>query len=195
MNARLEGALLALALIAAGGSTSFAGSPAKARIGELQVSSDGERVSVSFRVEQAVGDDTLAKIESGLVVEQRHRIEVIARRSVPLWTGKAIAKLRVDTSAVYDTLTRRFDLLRTTRVWPGETGKWSVVAEESHSTTSPEEVREWMSVFDSLPALELPAAAGDARLKLRVESTLGRRFVWYLFPSKLTASAEQKLDR
>ena len=44
-----------------------------------------------------------------------------------------------------------------------------------------------------MPALTVPDAAGTARLRVRVESTLGRRFVFYMFPARLKLTAERRL--
>ena len=67
------------------------------------------------------------------------------------------------------------------------------VEDERLSTDSPDRMREWMTEFDGLPSLEVPDDAVRERLILRVESTLGRRFVMYMFPAKITASAERRL--
>jgi len=181
-----------LALIAA--PPAIADKPDKPRIDLLDVRLADDRIAVSFHVPNALADETLERIHSGLPVEHRHKVELVARRSVPLWPAKVLGRVRVDTSAVFDTLTLRFDLSRIVRAGPRDDKKWVVVEEQRHSTASVDEVREWMTHFDGLPALELPESARGSRLRVRVESTLDRRFVWYMFPSKLTLSAERKLD-
>jgi hypothetical protein len=162
------------------------------RIDPLDARRAGDRIDVSFHVANGLAAETLDRIRSGLPVAQRHRVEVLGRRAIPLWPAKVHARLRIDTSAVYDSLTRRFDLKRSIQIGPRK--KKTTVVEEHHSTDSIEEVRSWMTEFDVLPALELPEAAQGARLRVRVESTLGRRFVFYMFPARLTVSAERKLE-
>lgn len=162
------------------------------RIDPLDAQRAGDRIDVSFHVANAFAEDTLDRIRSGLPVVHRHRVEVLGRRSVPLWPARVHARLRIDTSAVYDTLTRRFNLKRSIQIGPRK--KKASVLEEHHSTDSVDEVRAWMTEFDELPPLELPEAAQEARLRVRVESTLGRRFVLYMFPARLTVSAERKLE-
>ena len=178
----------------------FAAAPSNAakradepRIDPLDARRVGDRIDVQFHVANGLAPDTLERIRSGLPVAHRHRVEVLGRRAVPLWPAKVHARLRIDTSAVYDSLTRRFDLKRSIHVGPRKKSKATVV-EERHSTDSIEEVRAWMTEFDVLPALELSEAAQEARLRVRVESTLGRRFVLYMFPARLTVSAERKLE-
>jgi hypothetical protein len=153
------------------------------RIDPLDAQRGDDRIDVSFHVANGLAADALDRIRSGIPVAQRHRVEVLGRRAVPL---------RIDTSAVYDSLTRRFDLKRSIQIGPRK--KQATVVEEQFSTDSIEEVRSWMTEFDVLPALELPEAAQGARLRVRVESTLGRRFVFYMFPARLTVSAERKLE-
>lgn len=162
------------------------------RIDPLDAHRAGDRIDVSFHVANAFSEDTLDRIRSGLPVAHRHRVEVLGRRTVPLWPAKVHARLRIDTSAVYDSLTGRFNLKRSIQIGPRK--KKASVVDEHYSTDSVDEVRSWMTEFDRLPALELPEAAQEARLRVRVESTLGRRFVLYMFPARLTVSAERKLE-
>jgi hypothetical protein len=184
-------AVLLLAVIAA--PAAVADKSDKPRIDLLEVRREDDRVVVSFHVPNALADETLERLHSGLPVEHRHRVELVARRSMPLWPAKVLGRVRVDTSAVFDRLTLRFELSRSVRAGPRDSKKWVVVDEQRHSTASVDEVREWMTHFDALPALDLPESARGSRLRVRVESTLDRRFVWYMFPSKLTLSAERKL--
>ena len=51
-----------------------------------------------------------------------------------------------------------------------------------------------MTEFDRLPALELPERARGAKLRVRVRSTLGRRYVMFLFPARIDVSAERSLE-
>jgi hypothetical protein len=167
--------------------------PDQPRIDPFDTERVADRIDVAFHVANGVASETLDRIRSGLRVTQRHRVEVLGRRPVPLWPAKVHARLHIETSAVYDTLTGRFDLRRTLRIG-AQKKKRATVIEKHHSTDSVEEVRAWMTEFDALPALELPEAVREIRLRVHIESTLGRRFAFYVFPSKLTVSAERKLE-
>ena len=57
-----------------------------------------------------------------------------------------------------------------------------------------DEVQRWMTEFDELPSLELPIDVERQRLRVRVESTLGRHYVMYLFPARIDLSDERKLE-
>jgi hypothetical protein len=189
----VRGLAAGLLLLCAAAPVEAADQSRKPRIDPLDARRLDERVSISFHVANGLAADTLDRIRSGLPVAQRHTVEVLGRRSVPLWPAKVHTRMRIDTSAVYDSLTRRYDLTRTIRLGPKKK-KQATLAEEHHSTDSIDEVRSWMTEFDVLPELELPEAALDARLRVRVESTLGRRFVLYMFPARLSVSAERKLE-
>ena len=56
-----------------------------------------------------------------------------------------------------------------------------------------EEMQAWMTQLEDLPILELPAGFEWERLRLRVKSSLGRRYMFYLIPTRLVVSAERKL--
>jgi hypothetical protein len=151
------------------------------------------RLAVSFRVTNGLEAEALDKLRSGLPVAQQHRVELLGRKQV-MWPAKVYARIRIDTFAEYDTLTKRYDLSRTIRAGPAGKKKFAVVTDESHSTYSVDEVRRWMTEFAELPALTVPAVAQASRLRVRVESTLGRRFVLNMFPAKSTVSAERRLN-
>jgi hypothetical protein len=186
--------LAALSLLALVAVPAFAAKQTdKPRIEPLEVHREGRQVVVSFTVQEALSEDTLDRIRSGLPVAHRHRVEVLGRRSVPLWPAKEHGRLRIDTSAIYDSLTRQFELTRTIRTRPRKKSAESV-SEQRQTTDSIDEVRRWMTEFDGLPSIDVPPSANVGRLKVRVESTLGRRFVMYLFPARLTVSAERRLE-
>jgi hypothetical protein len=164
------------------------------RIEALEVERLDDRVVVSFRVTNGLTADALDRIRSGLPVAQRHKVEVVGRRAVSLWPAKVYRRLRIDTAAVFDSLTRRYELTRKIEVLPRKKKQPPVLAEEHHATDSIEEVRSWMTEFQELPTIELPASALTSRLRVRVESMLGRRFVFYMFPARLKVSAEHNLE-
>jgi hypothetical protein len=178
--------LVCLAAVPAG-----AADRGKSQIDPLHVEQVEERVSVSFGVTKGLEEETLERIRSGIPVSQQHRVELIDRRGV-WWTTKVHARLLIETTAVYDSLSRRYELTRT--IWAGPKKKKGEPVEDLRfSTELTDKMREWMTEFDGLPSLEVPDDAVRERLVLRVESTLGRRFVMYMFPAKITASAESRL--
>ena len=101
--------------------------------------------------------------------------------------------MRIVTTAVYDSLTQRYELLRTIELGKRR-DRGLPPLEQRTQTESIEEMRVWMTEFDKLPALELPESARDVQLRVRVRSTLGRHYVFFLFPARIDVSAERRLE-
>jgi hypothetical protein len=164
---------------------------ARPRIDPLEVQRLGDSVQVAFRLTFGLAEEEIERLHSGLAVTHRHVVEVLGRRPVPLWPAREQGRLRVETTAVFDSLTGRYELTRTLQVG---LRKNAVETVENRSSTSLDDVRAWMTVFEDLPPLDLEPTARDIRLRVRVESTLWRHFFLYLFPAKLTVSAERALE-
>jgi len=151
------------------------------------------QVDLAFVVEEGMSDDALERLRSGLDVKQRHSIDLVTRRSA-VWPAKIQARMRIETLARYDSLTARYELTRKVRRSVRKR-KYETAVDERKSTESIGEVIEWMTRFDDLPSLQLAAEVGDPALKLRIDSTLGARFLWYVFPARLMVSTEHRLER
>jgi hypothetical protein len=187
----VSGVLLALALALAP-STGAVASGAEPRITGLRVRPEAAHLLVSFEVEGALDAETMERVHSGLPLAYRHTVEVVGRRAIPLWPAKVLARARIDVRVQYDSLTRQYHLTRDLEL---RRRKAAPPAEsETHGTESIEAMRSWMTRVEDLPLLDLPFDAGDERLRLRVETSLGRRYVLYLFPGRVTVSAEQELE-
>jgi len=182
-----------LMLVLAPAAAHAGGAADKPRLVDLAARRERNEVTLSFRLERALTRDARERIGSGLPVVQRHQVELVRPRAVPLWPAHDLARMLIETSAVYDSLTRRYELTRTIRV--GRRKKeLETVADDRLSVESIAEVERWLSVFEGLPPLEVAESEVDARLKLRVESTLDRHYAFYLFPARLTVSDELKLE-
>lgn len=154
---------------------------------------EGLIVNLGFVVEGGMSDDALERLRSGLDVTQRHSIDLVTRRTA-VWPAKIQARMRVETAARYDSLTARYELTRVVRCSVRKK-KYDTLVDERKGTESIAEVIEWMTRFESLPSLELDEDIGDPELKLRIDSTLGARYLWYIFPARLIVGAEYKLER
>jgi len=150
------------------------------------------QVDLAFVVEEGLSDDALERLRSGLDVKQRHSIDLVTRRSA-VWPAKIQARMRIETLARYDSLTARYELTLKVRRSVRKR-KYETVVDERKRTESIEEVVDWMTRFDELPALPLAEEVGDPALKLRIDSTLGARYLWYVFPARLMVSIEHKLE-
>ena len=67
------------------------------------------------------------------------------------------------TTAVYDSLTQHYELLRTIELGKRR-DRDQPPLEQRTQTDSIEQMRDWMTEFDQLPDLELPETARDAPL-------------------------------
>jgi len=179
------------------GSTSLVGAQSdqgtKAVIRNLDVGRQAEGFQVSFRVSSAFSEDLLERVHSGIPLTFRHRVELLGRRVVPLFPRKTLGRTLVLTTVSYDSLTRRYDLERRTtgKIWPRE--KTPPDRVEHQNTSSPEEMEAWMTVLNEVPLPGFSSPKG-VRLRVRVRSELGRRFVLLLFPSTTSATQEQILE-
>jgi hypothetical protein len=183
-------AALAFAALAAG---SAQAAKARPHIDGFEAALAADGVRVSFRVADAVAEEILERIRSGIPVVFKHKIEVLGRRSVPLWpTARVVGRMRVETQVTYDSLNHTYDLVRT--VAQRHPDPAPEPAEESRSTESLEQALVWLTEIEGLPPVEIGEGAGEEKLRVRVESTLGRRWVWYLFYARFTVSAERNLE-
>ena len=109
--------LAAVALI--GAVLAAAPSAAAPSIESLRVERVAGRLQVSFDVEGAFTERALERLEAGLPLVFRHQIELTAKRAVPLWFPRVVARASVTNRAEYDSisrlyrLTRRIDVVRT----------------------------------------------------------------------------------
>lgn len=166
---------------------------AKPALEVLYAERKGSTVELAFVVHGGMSEDALERLRSGLDVQQRHSIDLVTRRSA-VWPAKIQARMRIETAARYDSLTARYELERVVRCSVRKR-KYDTLIDERKGTESIAEVVEWMTQFDSLPALELDAEIGDPELKLRIDSTLGARYLWYIFPARMIVGAEHRLER
>jgi hypothetical protein len=181
-------ALLVSAFLLTGASAAPAVADERPAIVDLAADVQEAGVVVSWSVRGGLTDDALERIRSGLPVTLRHRVELTGRRSAPFWRARVHGRAVVESTVRFDALTRQYDLERRTRIENGP-GEPRLIL-DARRTESEEEMRAWLLAVGPLPAFVLPHEPPTRRLKLRVESTLGRRYLWYMLPWPITASAE-----
>ena len=194
MNRVLTCSVLLLGQLAgAGEDDPSAGDVPSPAIRDLTVRAlDGE-LRVSFRVDGAFSQDTLDRLESGIPVTFRHRVEVLSRRPVPLLPSRVLGRTTVEATARYDSLTRQYSVLRRTEREEPEDS--ALTLEETMLTTaSLSEMESWMASVQDVPLQGVTPATSDRKLRVKVKTVLGRRYR-FLFPTSYSAAAEQSLDR
>ena len=165
--------------------------PPRPSIDPLVTQADGGRLVVSFGLVDAMSAETLERIHSGLPVTYWHSVEVTRPRTVPLWPARVLAEARIVTSVDYDSLTRQYRLTRKIEL---RRPKEPISTEAERSTDSVEAMRAWMTQVPEIEMLDLAGPDELARVRVRVESALQRYYVFYMFPSRLTVSAERRLE-
>lgn len=185
---RLSGtAVLLLILAGAPPVRSAATSDDRARphVADLVVVPEADRAAVSYRLAGLPTDEDLERLRSGIELSYRHRVEVVARRSVALWPARVLGRASVEIGAGYDSLTQRYSLRRRIEL-KGE----KQAIEERRESQSVAEMRAWLAEVQGLSVPVRRAGVADERLRVRVHCTIGRRYVLWLFPTRESLAAE-----
>jgi hypothetical protein len=180
------GVLAALPAAAQSASPAVGEAPAgKPRVENLAVELGTGNVVVSFRVADAVTEETLERVHSGIPVTFRHRIEFMAPRGFPLLPARTLLGVTVETRADYDSLTRRYSLYRTVRI-PGQRNP----SPQRSVGRTVEDMRSWMTEVDRLRIDDPRFPFEGLNVKVRIQSSLGRKYVLLIFPGNRSAKAE-----
>jgi len=161
----------------------------------LRARLDQNRALVSFEIAGAISADTEELIHSGIPVRFKHKLEVLARRNFPIlpMPARVLARTVVETRVEYDSLTKRYDLLRSIEHKSSKKKLKPPIEEVKLVTESLEEVRTWMTELKEISVYDPSRTLQGEKLRVHVEVSLGRRYVLLIFPGTLTTSAETPL--
>lgn len=193
MSRRLRGLVFVLAAAAVFGAPPVAAGPADARIHELATQPERDELFVSYRLDRAFDSQVLDRLHSGFRLRFEHQVDLVVPRGA-LLPNRFVAGTSIRTEVAYDDLTRQYRLFRSTRAKGKRRAPSLFEVDVTRKTESLEEAIEWMTRIDAVP---LPWGGGipqDDRVKLRVRSDLGRRWVLFLIPSRHAVSAELGLE-
>jgi len=166
----------------------------KPEIRDLSATREGDRVVVSYRVVDGFSPETMERVDSGIPVSFRHRLEIVSDRALPLIPDRVRAKVVVETTAQYDALTRRYTLLRRTEVRSSKRRLAPPPVEETRVTPSVDEMRAWMTELDGIEVWDPARPLAGNELSVRVETAVGRRYLLLIFPVNISAEAELELE-
>jgi len=186
----LEIALLAGLLLTA---PVWAADAHKPAIESLEVVSEGDRLLVSYILVDALNDEVLERLHSGIPVAFRYRIEALRQRGW-LMPDKELAKVLIEVEASYNSLTRQYSLRRTVEVRAKPKSEAPPPAVSERTTDSQNEMVAWMTAFDAVPVFHPGRPIESENLRVKVDAGLGRRYVWLVFPSTVSVSAEWRQD-
>jgi len=141
-----------------------------AEIVELVPVIRGEGILVSFRVEEAFDEDIVQAIETGLEVSFRYHVEL--RRVRRGWFDEKTASRLIQTTVVYDNLTKRYSL---TREIDGEIDATKLV-------DNPDAMRRFMTSFESLLLFDVSFMEPNEEFYLRANGVMRDRNVLLLIP-------------
>lgn len=151
---------------------------------------ESDQARVSYELEGVMDAEVEERIQSGIPVTFRHKVQVLSKRGVPLMPSKVIAQTLIETRVEYDSLTRRYDLLRSIEHKVRQKRQGPLTDEQRRLTDSVEEMRDWMSRFDEIPVFDPARELRGRALRVRVEVNLGRRYILFVFPATRSVSAE-----
>jgi len=166
----------------------------KPAIEELSASVENDRAWVSYDILGAMDEELEERIQSGIPVTFRHKIQVLSKRGVPLMPSKVIAQTLIETRVEYDSLTRRYELLRSIEQKVRQKKLGPLTEEQRKLTDSLEEMRDWMTRLEAIPVFDPTRELRGRSLRVRVEVNLGRRYILFVFPGTRSVSAEIPLE-
>ena len=149
-----------------------------ARIGDLLVQREGERLLVSFQLADAFDDSLIERIETGLPTGFTYHIKLERLRRY--WWNRRFHRSQLEVIAMYNALTREY------LVNYKQDGRLI----DSRVVKSRDELRRAMTMLHALPVYSLDQPR-SGRWVVRVRAELGSRTVLLLFPTtRHTAWAE-----
>lgn len=127
-------------------------------------------VLVSFATEHALTRPVEQAIQSGLPTTFTYDVEL--RQSSMFWFDKLVASARIAVTVRYEALTRRYhvSLMQDGRV------------AEARETQKTEDVRRWVSVFQSLPLFTTRELRRTTEYYVRVRGRTSPRNTWSFWP-------------
>ncbi|HSF16817.1 MAG TPA: DUF4390 domain-containing protein [Vicinamibacteria bacterium] len=130
----------------------------------------GERIFVSFRLDQAFTEEIEHAIATGLEVSFRYNVQL--KRVRGIWFDREVAARQIVTTVAYDNLTKRYSF---TREIDGEIDATDVASDA-------ETMRRFMTRFDSLGMFDVSLMEPNGEHYLRVNGVIRERNLLLLIP-------------
>jgi len=151
------------------------------------------RAVIQFELEGVVDEEMLEQIHSGIAVKFRHRVELIAPKRFLLSPRNVVARSVIETRVAYDALTERYELKRRTELKKPQRKGAAPPYEEISSTSDIEAVLQWMTRCSDVVLFDSEKPLPEIELRVRIESSIGRKFVLWLFPARIAVRADTPL--
>jgi hypothetical protein len=143
------------------------------RIEDLHVTRQNGRILVSFQLKDALDEDMLERVQSGLPTE----LDFTLRLEHPRvwWFDRVFERTTLQVVAMYNAVTREYLV----------NYKLDGRLIESRVVTDQDELERAMTLIHSLPAFELKEELPPPRLQLTVRAQLGSKPFLFLFPNQI----------
>ena len=152
------------------------------------------RITITFDVANVFTEELIEQLQSGIPIKFRHRIDAIAPKRFWLTTANVEARTIVETRVAYDALTERYELSRTTFHRKPDRKTSPPPLEERSFSDDFEVVRRWMTQCSDVVLFDPNKPLSPRVSKVRVESVIGRKYVLWVFPSRVSVQAEVMLE-
>jgi hypothetical protein len=143
---------------------------AEARISEIKIALDGDRVLTAFTLRDAFNQRLLERVESGLPTPILYRFELARDRK--RWWDQKLKENTLEVVAMYDAVARAYTVHY----------KLDDKLIESRTVRELKALEEAMTTVDSLPVFSLAGLPDDWRLLVKVQAEMGSRTVLSFIP-------------
>ncbi len=143
------------------------------QIGDLEVGIDGSQTLISFKLEEAIDQEFLDRVDSGLPTGFIFKMEMIRIRK--RWFDKRVRKNSLQVIAMYDALEQEYLV----------NYKLGGKLIESRMVDSRDDLRSAMTELEAVPAFTLEDVPAQWRLIVRTKAELGSKTILALIPAKV----------
>lgn len=143
---------------------------AEARISEIKISLDADRVLASFTLNDGFDRRLSERVDSGLPTSILYRFELSRDRK--RWWDQKLKTATLEVVAMYDAVTRDYTV----------NYKLDDKLVESRTVRERKALEEAMTTIDQLPVFSLAGLPGEGRLLVKVAADLGSRMMLSFIP-------------
>lgn len=143
---------------------------AEAKISEIKVNLDGDRVLTSFTLRDAFDRRLSERVDSGLPTAILYRFELSRDRK--RWWDQKLKTCTLEVVAMYDAVGRAYAVHY----------KLDDKLIESRTVRERKALEEAMTTVDRLPVFSLAGLAAEGRLLVKVEAEMGSRTILSFIP-------------
>jgi hypothetical protein len=143
------------------------------RIENLSVARQNGRILVSFELLEALDDEMIDRVESGLPTELMYTLRLEHPRV--WWFDNVFERATLQVVAMYNAVTREYLV----------NYKLDGRLIESRVVNDLEELKRAMTLIHNLPAFEIEDELPPGRMQLTVRAQLGYKPILFLFPNRV----------